>query len=368
MTGEPEKPTDPTPQPDRRLSRRRFITSVGSALGVAGLTAAGWYALYDPTGQAGLPRPEPLSLPNYFEEIYDSFGPSELRLVVARSTGRASILEMVRKALEPLGGIRRFIKRGDVVLLKPNVAFDRAPILGATTNPDVVAAVAQLCLREAGAASVLVADNPIEAAENCFYKSKITAAAERSGARVVLPASVHFQRVQIRPGRPDPQRHEALGSWPIFYKPLARANKIIGLPAIKDHNLASASMAMKNWYGLLGGRRNQFHQAIHDIVSDLGYMLSPTLIIADGTRVLMRNGPTGGRLDDVKVANTIVASVDQIASDAWCYENLLERDPARLTYLQYAHEKFGGGKAPKRFGERDWKAYKRQGLLREISV
>jgi uncharacterized protein (DUF362 family) len=353
--------------PDDGLSRRGFLRRVGAAAGVAGLAAAGYIALHDPTGKAGLALPRPITLPNYFETIHDTFKPSEPRLVIARSGGDKAIAEMVRQALEPLGGLGRFIKKGDVVLLKPNVAFDRAPMLGATTNPDVVAAVAQLCLA-VGAGKVLIADNPIEAPENCFYKSKITDAARMAGATVMLPSSSRFRDVQIRPGDPNPAQHEALGTWPIFYDPLRTANKVIGLPAIKDHNLGGASMCMKNWYGLLGGRRNQFHQAIHDVISDLGYMVSPTLVIADGTRVLMRNGPTGGRTDDVKQANTIVVGVDQVATDAWCYENLLERDPATLTYLQYAQDKFGPGKGQKRFGQRDWKDYKNRGLIQEINV
>ena len=137
---------------------------------------------------------------------------------------------------------------------------------------------------------------------------------------------------------------------------------------VKDHNLCYASLGMKGWYGLLGGRRNQFHQAIHEIISDLGYMISPTLMIADGTRVLMRNGPTGGRLQDVKPGNTIVAGVDQVACDAWCYENLLGRDPAKLAYLEMACEKFGRGQLPHRLGQRDWQDYKRRGLVAEINV
>jgi uncharacterized protein (DUF362 family) len=134
-------------------------------------------------------------------------------------------------------------------------------------------------------------------------------------------------------------------------------------------------MGMKNWYGLLGGRRNQFHQAIHNIVSDLGFMMSPTLMIIDGTRVMMRNGPTGGRLDDVKEMNTIVASVDQLACDAWCYEHLLGRDPAALRYLELAEQKFGETDAgersyanARRFGTRDWTRYSRQGKIAETNV
>ncbi len=357
----------PQPGAEAGISRRGFLRSVGAAAGVAGLAATGYVALHDPTGRAGLAKPQPIRLPNYFETIHEGFGASEARLIVARSGSEKAVAEMVRQALEPLGGIGRFIKKGDVVLLKPNVAFDRAPMLGATTNPEVVAAVAQLCFA-AGAAKVLIADNPIEAPENCFYKSKMTDAARQAGATILLPSSSRFRDVQIRPGDPNPAQHEALGTWPIFYEPLKTANKVIGLPAIKDHNLGGASMTMKNWYGLLGGRRNQFHQAIHEVISDLGYMISPTLVIADGTRVLMRNGPTGGRVDDVKQSNTIVVGVDQVATDAWCYENLLERDPATLTYLQYAQDKFGPGKGVKRLGQRDWKDYRNRGLVKEINV
>jgi uncharacterized protein (DUF362 family) len=93
-------------------------------------------------------------------------------------------------------------------------------------------------------------------------------------------------------------------------------------------------------------------------------MVSPTLMIADGTRVLMRNGPTGGRLSDVKPAHTVVASVDPVACDAWCYENLLERDPAKLAYLELAQQKLAT-KPVRRLGERDWRVYQRQGLVVE---
>ena len=363
------KPEDKpqTAPADACCSRRSFLRRAGAAAGVAGLAAAGYWKLYDPTGQAGLTRPAPITLKNYFESIYDEFGPSEKRLVVARSAGKTEMIDLVRRALAPLGGIQRFVKPGEVVLLKPNVAFDRAPILGATTNPDLVAAVATLCMTDARAGKVLIADNPIEAPENCFHKSKMSDAARQAGAQVMLPSSTRFRDVQVRPGDPNPALHEALGTWSIFYEPLRAADKVIGLPAIKDHNLGGASMCMKNWYGLLGGRRNQFHQAIHEVISDLGYMVSPTLVIADGTRVLMRNGPTGGRIDDVKQANTIVASVDQVATDAWCYENLLERDPATLTYLQYAEDKFGPGKGNKRLGQRNWKDYKNRGLVEEVN-
>jgi uncharacterized protein (DUF362 family) len=104
-------------------------------------------------------------------------------------------------------------------------------------------------------------------------------------------------------------------------------------------------------------------------------MMSPTLVVADATRVMMRNGPTGGRISDVRAGGelgqpAIVASVDPVACDAWCYQHLLGRDPAQLEYLELAQTKIEAQVAAgrKRFGQRDWQEYERQGLVVETSV
>ncbi|HUU82336.1 MAG TPA: DUF362 domain-containing protein [Phycisphaerae bacterium] len=358
------------------ITRRDFLIRGGATLAAVGAGAAAAALLYDPTGKAGLMHPQPLKLPNYFERI--DYPLSDPRISVARGPDN-KVAAMVKAAVDGLGGVGRFIAPGDVVLLKPNVGFERVPELGATTNPDVLRALIRLC-KEAGASNVVVADNPIEAPESCFSRTGILEASRREGATILTPAEVHFQPIAVRPPQPDGRPHqpdaaknEALGTWPIFWKPLAEADKVIGVAPIKDHNLSGighASMTMKNWYGLLGGRRNQFHQAIANIVSDLGFMMSPTLTIADGTRVLMRNGPTGGSLSDVKPGHTIAAAVDSIALDAWCYRNLLDRDPANLRFLDIAYEKFGGRpfEESHRFAERDWQAYRDQGKIVETNV
>jgi len=361
---------------ERKVSRREFLVRSGATVAAVGAGAVGAALLYDSTGKRGLAQPEPLRLPNYFSKI--NYPISDPRLSVARGP-EEKIAAMVQAAVGGLGGIERFIRPGDVVLVKPNVGFERRPELAATTNPEVLRAVIRLC-REAGAKKIIVADNPIESPESCFARSGIMDAARQENVVLLTPAEVHFHPIAIRPpdsrGRPhqpDPARNEALGTWPIFWTPLAEADKVIGVAPIKDHNLSGighASMTMKNWYGLLGGRRNQFHQAIANIVSDLGFMMSPTLTIADGTRVLMRNGPTGGSLSDVKPGNTIVAGVDSIALDSWCYENLLGRDPAQLRFLDLAFEKFGGRPFEQagRFTERNWQTYKQQGMIVETKV
>jgi uncharacterized protein (DUF362 family) len=134
-------------------------------------------------------------------------------------------------------------------------------------------------------------------------------------------------------------------------------------------------MNLKNWYGLLGGRRDQFHQAIHHVISDLAMVFSPTLVLADATRVMMRNGPTGGRASDVRPGGllgraAVVASVDPVACDAWCYENLLGRDPANLAYLDLAWKKIGFqiAQGTRRFGERNWRIYDRESRVVSTAV
>ena len=253
-------------------------------------------------------------------------------LAIAHGTDHG---KTIRAAMDALGGMGRFIEKGDVVMIKPNVAFDRPPALAATTHPDALRAVARLVL-ECGASKVIVADNPINSPTGCFFKSGLTAVASEMNLDLMYPETDSFAPLQLQ--------GEILKNWTFFHEPFKKANKVIGLAPCKDHNLCHSSMTMKNWYGLLGGRRNQFHQHIHSIVSDFALMMKPTLVILDGMNVLMSNGPTGGRLSDVKPMNTIVAGTDMVAVDAYGYANLLERDIAELTYIHKAHERGLGNK------------------------
>jgi len=360
----------------QRLTRRECLTRGAGAVVGAAVAAAGGYLLYDPQGDAGLPRSPDLApgLKNYFEAI--DFPAAAPRLSLA--LGDEQRIEQITRAavcgLDPQRGMRRFIAAGDVVLIKPNAGFDRPPYLGATTHPAVLRAVIRMC-REAGAREVLVTDNPIESPAACFSKTGIDRAVAAEGARLVLPAPHRFAMLKTRDHAPDPQGGEALGRWPVLYEPLARATKLIGIAPVKDHNLASASIVLKNWYGLLGGRRNQFHQAIHAVISDLALLISPTLVIADATRVMLQNGPTGGRISDVAPGGklgrpTVVAAVDPVACDAWCYQNLLGRDPAQLPYLELAARKIRAAVAAgqKRLGQHDWRAYEREGQITSSSL
>ena len=318
------KQSQSSPQPDDGVSRRQFLVRLGitgALIAGSGLAAR---KLWQPKHFVPGFEPEKgLQLRSYASEA-NKLLPS---LAIAHGNDRE---RTIRAALGALGGVDRFIQKGDVVMIKPNVAFDRPPALAATTHPDALRAVAKLCF-EAGASKVVVADNPINSPTGCFLKSGLTAVASDMNLDLLYPESNSFAPLSLD--------GEVLKHWTFFNAPFKKATKVIGLAPCKDHNLCHASMTMKNWYGLLGGRRNQFHQYIHSIVSDFALMMKPTLVILDGTDVLMSNGPTGGRLSDVKPMNTVVAGTDMVAVDAYGYTNLMERDIAQLTYIHKAQER-----------------------------
>ncbi|MFP6581685.1 MAG: DUF362 domain-containing protein, partial [Candidatus Hydrogenedentota bacterium] len=220
-------------------------------------------------------------------------------------------------------------------LVKPNVAFDRSPNLGATSNPDMLEELIRLLISEAGASEVRVADNPIESAPDCFRKSKIGPQAARAGARIYMPDDNAFKMLYT-PGA------TLIENWWFLARPFEGVDKVIGFSPVKDHNLCNASMSIKNWYGLLGGTRNRFHQDIHGIISDLSIMMRPTMTIIDGTNVMMENGPTGGDPSNVKPGDVVMAGLDGVALDTWTFEHALERGTDYPAYLKMAEAKGGG--------------------------
>ncbi len=233
---------------------------------------------------------------------------------------------LVQRALEDLGGIRRFVSRQDVVVLKPNIAWDRTPEQAANTNPDVVAEVVRQCW-QAGAKRVIVTDVSCNEPRRCFQRSGIQAAARSGGAEVILPDPELFREVDLG--------GVVLKSWPVF-TPFLEADKLINLPIAKHHVLTGCTLGMKNWYGILGGQRNRLHQQIHQSLADLASFMLPTLTLLDCYRILLRNGPTGGSLEDVALKKTLVAGTDPVAIDAYVAKAYWNLDPEHLPYLQMA--------------------------------
>jgi len=282
------------------LNRRNFlIRSAKAGLSVAAACAVG-YGFYDAQG------PDQSRSARSGVILADFSIPNQRPVMgIVRGTDRA---EAVKSALGAIGGIEKFVKGGDRVLLKVNAAFASPPALSATTHPQLITEVTRLCLK-AGASKVMVTDNPINDPVSCFSLTGIARAAQSAGGRVIVPQD-HFFRPITVPGA------KLIKDWPMLFEPFKEANKLIGMAPVKDHHRSGASMTMKNWYGLLGGRRNIFHQDIHNIIKELATMVKPTLVILDGITSMVSNGPTGGSLSDLKPTHTMIVSTDQVAADA----------------------------------------------------
>jgi uncharacterized protein (DUF362 family) len=239
--------------------------------------------------------------------------------------GRSPFL-VTKKAVEALGGISKFISPGDVVVIKPNMSWDRTPEQAANTNPLVVKTMVELCY-QAGAKTVKVFDNTINNAQRCYVRSGITEAAREAGADVHFVDRRKFRRMKIG--------GEALSEWPI-YTEAVEADKLINIPIAKDHGLARLTMGIKNFMGLCGGRRWSFHQRIHEVLADLANFFKPTLVVIDATRILTANGPQGGSLSDVKKLDTVIAGTDQVSVDAYG-ATLFGISPGDIGYIRNAH-------------------------------
>lgn len=230
-----------------------------------------------------------------------------------------------RAAVEALGGMKRFVSKGDVVVVKPNIGWDRTPEQAANTNPLVVATLVALCL-EAGAKKVKVFDRTCNDPRRCYEQSGIAPAARQAGAEVSFVDDRRFKEVAIR--------GEAIQSWPL-YQDLLEADKVINVPIAKHHGLSGLTLGLKNWMGIMGGSRGRIHQNIHQSLVDLATVVKPCLTVLDAVRVLTAHGPQGGSLDDVKSLDTVAAGTDVVAVDAFG-ATLMGRVPSDIGYIANA--------------------------------
>ncbi|MBN2090815.1 DUF362 domain-containing protein [candidate division KSB1 bacterium] len=237
--------------------------------------------------------------------------------------------QMVRKVVEMLGGMSKFVKKGQSVIVKPNIGWDRRPEQAANTNPEVVVEIIKLC-QEAGASKVTVFDRSATVAQRAYKNSGIEAAAEKAGAKVRHVLENRFKSLPIPQG-------QAVKSWE-FYKDILEADVFINVPIAKHHSLCKASLAMKNLMGVIGGDRGQLHNGFPEKITDINTILKPQLTILDAVRILTRNGPQGGSLDDVKSMNTIIAGTNTIAVDAFG-ATLFGLKPIELDFLRNANRR-----------------------------
>lgn len=256
----------------------------------------------------------------------DDSPPLPVDLAVSRSPdpGRA-----LASALLALGGIERFVRSGDRVVIKPNVLTGRAPEFAVTTNPLLVGALARSCW-QAGAREVVVLDRPTGSARTAFEVSGIARAVAEADADVKYLSDRNYEKIAVPEGR-------YLTSWPLVTD-VFEADVFINVPIAKTHGLAGLTMAMKNLMGIMGGNRGLIHVDFAQKIVDLNTLVRPHLVVLDATRILVRNGPTGGSLADVARLDTVVAGTDQVAVDAYG-ATLFDVRPRDLGYLAAAEDR-----------------------------
>ncbi len=321
---------DENDTPSGDMNRRDFLRRVGYASALA-LAAGGLgLALFNSKGPPPHETTKALTGLGDFTAKTMASGPGKMAIV--RGADRKVMFE---RGIAALGGMESFVQKGDRVLIKVNAAFATPPSLGATTHPEILAAVAGLCFK-AGAAQVMVTDNPINNPDSCFAITGIAGAAQATGARIIVPSASLFSPLSLPKGR-------LIENWPVMAGALTGINRVIVVSPVKDHQRAMASMTLKNFYGFLGGRRNVFHQDINGIITELSQLMKPTLCVLDGTVSMMTNGPTGGSLADLKETGTMIISTDPVAADAVGVE-LLGRTLADVPYITMA-QAAGAGQA-----------------------
>jgi uncharacterized protein (DUF362 family) len=245
-------------------------------------------------------------------------------LSVARGHGPAA---NTRAAIALLGGMGAFVKSGATVVVKPNLLTARPPEDGVSTNPIVVGTIVAMCV-EAGAKDVIVLDQPTSEPQSTFQISGIADATRKAGGRVKILTDRNFESVAIPKGR-------LLSSLPIV-KDVFQADTFINVPIAKTHSLAGLTMAMKNLMGIMGDPRSVMHTDFDQKIVDLNTLVKPHLVVLDATRILFRNGPTGGGPQDTKHLDTVIAGTSQVSVDAYG-TTLFGMRPTDLAYLVNAH-------------------------------
>lgn len=235
---------------------------------------------------------------------------------------KAMAIKLTEQAMTAVGGMESYVKKGDAVWIKPNMAWDRVPETAANTNPDVIATLVRLCLN-AGAKTVKVGDFTCNEASRAYPNSGIEAAAKEAGAQVVYIDENRFRDVDLKGQR--------LQKWPL-YPEIIECDLVINVPVAKVHGVSKATVCMKNYMGVVGGNRNAWHQSLSACLCDITAYMKPKISVVDAVRILTANGPTGGNLADVKQMNMVAAGTDIVALDSWAV-TLLGLKPEEVEHV-----------------------------------
>ena len=260
-------------------------------------------------------------------QLAAAFPAQNLYDLVAVRDGEPEV--MFDRAIASLGGMARYVKKGQKVVVKPNIGWDVVPERAGNTNPKLVGRIVKHCL-EAGASEVYVFDNTCDAWNLCYKNSGIEKAVKDAGGKIV-PGNTesYYHKILIPKGvsLKEAKVHELILSSDVF----------INVPVLKHHSSASLSLSMKNLMGIVWDRRYWHRNDLHQCIADLVTWKKPTLNVIDGYRVMMRNGPRGVSTADVVTMKQMIVSADIVAADA-AATMIFGSKPEDIPHIRIAHE------------------------------
>lgn len=260
-----------------------------------------------------------------------------IAVVTGRDLSPATIAAMAAAAVQALGGIERFVRRGMTVVIKPNIGWNSPPERAHNTNPHLVEAMVRLCVQQG--ARVKVFDRTCNSARLCYVNSGIRDAAQRAGADVSYMSPRKYKTVRV----PRSLKQQTLQ----VYEDVLTADVVINMPVAKHHSLSQLTMAMKNLMGVLGGNRGGYHGDIDKNLVDFIKAIPTHLTILDATRILTNHGPASGTLADVRETKTVIAGINPVNVDAYG-ATLFGKRPSDLGYLRLASQHGMGEIRPSR--------------------
>ena len=317
----------------KNISRREFLNKSILGLGAIGLSGliAGCESPAgpnNPVSSTDIPTVVPTAIRTVTSNSF-----SDTQLAVARGGDDPEVL--TRKAVAAVGGMERFVPSGASVIIKPNICVPRPFETGATTNPFVVAALVKMCL-EAGAKQVKILDYPFGGpSDQCYEASGIAEQVRQAGGTMEVISNVKFVKTAI----PDAKRLKEAS----IYDEVLKADVLINVPVAKHHMMARYTLGMKNLMGIVQNR-GVLHASFADCLPDLSSKVHSTLTVIDAVRIMLQHGPTGGSPDDIKKIDTVIASPDIVAADAYG-ATLFGLKPEDIDYIRSAAERGLGSMA-----------------------
>lgn len=241
---------------------------------------------------------------------------------------------MFKKAIALAGGMERFVKKGQTVVVKPNIGFPRKPEGGATTNPLLVKTIIESCY-QAGAKKVYLFDNVVSPtsgnARNCYKLSGIEDAAKAAGGIVIPVDDFKYREVSI-PGAKILKTADV-------HSLILDSDVFINVPVLKHHSSSHLSIAMKNMMGIVKNRMKYHLSGLDQCIADFCLYRRPDLNVVDAYRVLMSQGPSGPsnpQSANVQMKKTLLMSRDIVAVDA-AAAKIFGKDPESIGYIKIAH-------------------------------